>query len=413
MIEINPRLESQLSWYYKVANNQAPAKYLLCSKIPVQFDFDDSEEALWTIHNEGTEKFLEAFKGIKKGVLDYLKLKDQDKSLLDLNVTLANKILTKCQFCEWQCNVNRTKIENTKLGTCKLRNETKIGTFFHHRGEELIYRGTNGSGTIFFTSCNMRCAFCQNADISKDKDRGTLVTPDLVASMAYKLGVEGCHNINFVGGEPTVNFHTIVEAIGLLPNYLKLKKPYNRIISSLNPDFVIYGNQPSKVDYNGSFNVPLLWNSNFFMSLKTMRILRTIIDIWLPDFKFSNNTCAIKLSRTPKYFETVTRNLLLLKDWEESFSIRHLIMPNHIDCCSKGIFEWLHNNIPDALINVMDQYHPDCYANTKNPMYREKYNEISRYVTTEEIIKAYTLAKYYKLHFEELTFEKNVSGILI
>ena len=413
MLEINTSLQMKLNWYYYVANNKLPAKYLICSRIPVKFNSEDSEENLWLVHKEATEEFVEVFEGIKNGTLDFTTLLKPELSLMDLNITLVNKMLSKCQFCEWLCNVDRTKEKNTKLGTCKLRAETKVGTFFHHRGEELIYRGTKGSGTIFFTSCNMRCAFCQNADISTDKDRGTTATPELVSSMVYKLGVEGCHNINFVGGEPTVNFHTIVKAIGMLLDKEKIMNSNNIKLDSLNPEFILYGNQPSKINFNGKFNVPMLWNSNFFMTLKTMKILRTIIDVWLPDFKFSNNTCSIKLARTPKYFETITRNLIMLRDWNESFSIRHLIMPNHVECCSKEIFEWLQNNIPNVLINVMDQYHPDCYANPKSSLYKDKYSEISRYLTKEEILKAYTLAKYYNLCFKELSFEKNVSGLTI
>lgn len=411
MLEKYPSFSKQLEWYYSVVNNELPAKYLICSRIPVNFNNKDSEEDLWMIHAIGVKKVLEVFNAIRSGQSTLEEFDRPDQSLLDLNSVLAYKMLEKCQFCEWKCNVNRTKEGNKKLGTCKLTTESRVGSFFHHRGEEFIYRGIKGSGTIFFTSCNMRCAFCQNADISHDKDRGESVSPKQVAAMVYKLAVEGCHNINFVGGDPTVNFHIIVEAIRLVGNSFKPHSFAN--ITSMNPDFMLYSTQPSKVKYGTQFNIPMLWNSNFYMSEKTINILRTIIDVWLPDFKFSNNTCAIKLSRTPKYIETITRNLLLLRDWNESFSIRHLVMPDHIDCCSSGVFEWIHQNMPEALVNVMDQYHPDCFANAKSLLYNPKYEEISRYLTKDEILKAFTLAKYYKLKFEELSFEKNVSGISI
>lgn len=411
MLEKYSPFLKQLEWYYQVANNEMPAKYLISSRLPVTFDPNDSEENLWLIHAKGVKEFCLRLNEIQRGRTQLKELEVPDQSLMDLNAVLTYKMLKSCQFCEWKCNINRTNEKNKKLGTCQLATDSKVGSFFHHRGEEFIYRGTKGSGTIFFTSCNMRCGFCQNADISHDKDRGHSVTPNMVATMAYKLAVEGCHNINFVGGDPTVNFHVIVEAIHLLSNSYKPSSFEN--VAPMNPDFILYSYQPSKIRFQGEINIPMLWNSNFFMSEKVMNILRTIIDIWLPDFKFSNNTCAIRLSRTPKYFETVTRNLLMLKEWNECFSIRHLVMPNHVDCCSKGVFEWIHENIPEALLNVMDQYHPDCYAQAKSSMYNSKYEEISRYLEKEEILKAYTLAKYYRLSFEDLSFEKNVSGLII
>src|SRR2546426_11233229 len=124
-------------------------------------------------------------------------------------------MLAHCNFCRWDCRVDRTRGE--KLGACKLASETRVSSHFHHRGEELIYRGTHGSGTIFFTSCNMRCSFCQNGDISTDRLNGEAVSARTLATMAWVLRLEGCHNINWVGGDPTIHLHTILEAIALLP----------------------------------------------------------------------------------------------------------------------------------------------------------------------------------------------------
>jgi putative pyruvate formate lyase activating enzyme len=90
--------------------------------------------------------------------------------------------------------------------------------------------------------------------------------------------------------------------------------------------------------YRGEFNTPILWNSNMYMSLETLRILRELVDIWLPDFKFGNNKCAIRLSRTPWYFETVAENHRLIYGWGEDIVIRHLIMPGHVECCTKTRF---------------------------------------------------------------------------
>jgi putative pyruvate formate lyase activating enzyme len=96
-------------------------------------------------------------------------------SLLELCRELAYRMLCHCNFCPWNCRVDRAA--GTKLGACKLASASRVSSHCHHTGEELFYRGTEGSGTIFFTSCNMRCAFCQNGDISTDKDNGEKTDP--------------------------------------------------------------------------------------------------------------------------------------------------------------------------------------------------------------------------------------------
>jgi putative pyruvate formate lyase activating enzyme len=146
----------------------------------------------------------------------------------------------------------------------------------------------------------------------------------------------------------------------------------------------------------------MLWNSSFFMSEESMRILRTVIDIWLPDFKFHDKKCARRLARTPWYFETISKNHQLIYDWDEDFSIRHLIMPNHNKCCTFPIFDWIKENIPKALVNVMTQYHPDCYVLSKP----EKFKDINRRPTAEEFTEAFNYARKLGLNFESLTFEK-------
>ena len=120
-------------------------------------------------------------------------------SLLELCRELPYRMLSHCNFCPWNCWVDRKAA--TKFGACKLASASRVSSHFHHTGEELFYRGTEGLGTIFSTSCNMRCAFCQNGDISTDKDNGEETDPRTLAAMACTLRPEGCHNISWVGGE--------------------------------------------------------------------------------------------------------------------------------------------------------------------------------------------------------------------
>ena len=120
-----------------------------------------------------------------------------------------------------------------------------------------------------------------------------------------------------------------------------------------------------------------------------MCVLRSLIDVWLPDFKFGPGKCALDLSRTPWYWDIVTNNPRLIHEWGEDFVIRHLIMPNHVECCTKPVLDWIAGNMPEVPINIMDQYYPDNLCDPSSPKYREPYNEISRSPTEEEIIRSY------------------------
>jgi putative pyruvate formate lyase activating enzyme len=255
------------------------------------------------------------------------------QTLLELCRELAYRMLAHCNFCPWNCQVDR--VTGAKFGACKLASGSRVSSHFHHTGEELFYRGTQGSGTIFFTSCNMRCAFCQNGDISTDKDNGEEADPRTLAAMAWTLRREGCHNINWVGGEVVIHLHAIVDAIALLGrDFTPTPGELKRARKTKADRFLWFDEVPGAATYEGKFNAPMLWNSNFFMTPESMKILRVLTDVWLPDFKFGPGRCAMTLAKTPWYWETVTRNIALLTDWGEDLSIRHLVMPNHVECCT-------------------------------------------------------------------------------
>ena len=432
--------DSVLPWYFAVSINRMPAKYLI-SKF-VYCNITDlglaSEEQLWEEHRNLTNTFLQTWKAVRSGDLNTISdlYSLRRLSLMDLNVELVKRMLSHCSFCRWNCQVDRSsdqvvangnvigeKIKN-KHGTCQLESNSNVSSYFHHRGEELVFRGNMGSGTIFFTSCNMRCSFCQNGDISTDKNNGIPITPNLLALMIWQLRMEGCHNTNWVGGDPTIHLHTIVEAISMLDSF-KVPNTNIKKEKQQNLDYI----ERIKADNNSSnyfstlkmnseyafykkrfFNSPQLWNSNFFMSNETMHILRSIMDAWLPDFKFGPGKCAVDLSRTPWYWETITRNLKLIHEWGEDFVIRHLIMPNHVECCTKPVLEWITRNMSEVPINIMDQYYPDNLCDPSSSKYRERYSEIARSPTKEEIITSYKYAKDLGLNFEALSCEKSVFG---
>ena len=330
--------------------DKKPAKYLVCKSIHTEMDIKNSETSeLWKEH--------ERLSKIARNKIEKIKLSDQLENLklcknnfLDLKSEIANRSLDSCNLCEWNCNVNRNEGE---IGVCRLDKTTRVSSWFRHFGEEPPLVNTNGSGTIFFTGCMFRCVFCQNWEISQYPLAGEEVNGIKLAKIMSELYRQGAHNINFVGGEPTPNIHTIIDGMK-----------------------------------NLDVNVPMLWNSDMYATLDAMKLLVDIIDIWLPDFKYGNDECARRLSGIPNYFATVSRNHKFVLDQNGDMIIRHLVLPNHFDCCTKPVLNWISKNCNRVLVNVMGQYHPE-YRVQKNPKY---YSDISRPLKTEELQRAYKYA---------------------
>ena len=403
-------LRGQLAWYRQVATNQMPAKFRIAQQIPVEVSLADASEAtLWEALDAKTPSFLDLWDRIRRGISDLPASSKPQPNLVDLCRELTQRMLRHCNFCRWNCQVDRS--QGTKLGTCKLAGESRVSSYFHHPGEELIYRGRRGSGTIFFTSCNMRCAFCQNGDISTDRDNGQVVSPRTLATMAWLLRTEGCHNVNWVGGEVTIHLHTIVEAISLLDGLQPTDQDLRAALPVKSDYLVRFPRSSANALYQGAFNAPLLWNSNFFMSLPALKILRLPMDVWLPDFKFGPGKCAVTLSRTPWYWETVTGNLHLIHEWGEDLTIRHLVMPNNVECCTRPVLEWIAATMPDVPVNIMDQYHPDNACDPRSSKYDIKHQEIARRPTAQEIRQAFRYAEDLGLRFQSLSYEKNTTGL--
>jgi putative pyruvate formate lyase activating enzyme len=401
----DPGTASALSWYRDVAENRRPAKFRIAATVPAAVSLKDApEEALWRELDRLTPHFLERWRRIRD---DGAELDGRaDQSLLDLCRTLAWRMLAHCNFCRWNCQVDRTR--GAKFGACKLGAATRVSTYFHHPGEELVYRGGAGSGTIFFTSCNMRCAFCQNGDISTDKDNGKLTDARTLAAMAWRLRAEGCHNVNWVGGEVTIHLHTVVEAIALLgKGFEPTRADLAAALPTKSDPAFWYRLDPERASYQGTFNAPMLWNSNFFMTDEAMRILRLLIDVWLPDFKFGPGRCAMSLAKTPWYWETVTGNLLLLRAWGENLTVRHLVMPGHVACCSYPVLDWIAAHMPEVPLNVMDQYRPDNFCDPHSTKYRPQYAAIARRPTSSEIQGAYRYADRLGLNYKTVTFDRH------
>ncbi|MEM0021439.1 MAG: radical SAM protein [Fervidicoccaceae archaeon] len=343
------KLETALSWYFGVLRGRYPPRYKIAKSIPVDAELNMlTDDELWSLHREMEFEFRKRLNEIVK--YNEKALPQAPVSYIDLKTEILNRMILSCELCERKCGTNRML---AKGKYCRVDYRGQVSTYFPHYGEEhpLI-----PSGTIFYTGCNFRCVYCQNFEISQQIPlRGAYVDARDLALIQSKLVRMGAININHVGGEPTPHAHVIVESF----------KYFNE-------------------------DVPQIWNSNFYMSEKLTRLLLDVIDLWLPDFKYWEPSHASVLSAAPRYREVVTRNLISVR-WEGSIILRHLVLPGHVECCSKPIVKWLSENMPKdwLVINIMDQYYP-----TYRVLLEEsRWKDLNRRVRKDEIEEVLSLAK--------------------
>ena len=266
--------------------------------------------------------------------------------------------LNKCEICPRKCKANR--IEG-KRGNCGASDNLEISLVSLHMFEEPCISGTNGSGTIFFSHCNLHCVFCQNYEISQEIDKGKEISIEELANIMIKQQEKGAHNINLV--TPTMYALHIKEAI-------KLAK-------------------------EKGLNIPIIYNSNGYEKIETLKELEGYIDVYLPDLKYYSNEVAIKYSKAPNYFEVASTAILEMirqvgtPKFDENgmiqkgVMIRHLVLPNHLQN-TKNILKWIKENIPDEIyINVMAQYFPTYKAKEDDLINRKltkrEYKKIEEY----------------------------------
>ncbi|MEM3763007.1 MAG: radical SAM protein [Desulfurococcaceae archaeon] len=347
----DPEVKQRLSHYYRVMKNEIPAKFLVVKRVGVDvnpYSQDLTLEELWGIHNKASTEFRSIYKDVVEHAEDISKYEEPKYSYLDVKVAIAYRLYSPCRLCERKCGALRSE---GKPGVCLVDKEAIVHSYFHHMGEEAPLVP---SGTIFYGGCNFKCVFCQNYDISQVNARnGDRVSPRELASIQAYLRRSGARNINHVGGEPTPHLPFILESL----KYLDV-------------------------------NVPQLWNSNMYMTLESTNLLVDVIDIWLPDLKYGNNECAWRLSKVRNYWEITTRNIKIAHDTGDII-IRHLVLPNHIECCTRTALEWIAKNTPRALVNVMEQYRPEHIV----AKYPKLYPDIARRPKREEIYVAYKIAE--------------------
>lgn len=269
------------------------------------------------------------------------------------------KYLEKCTICPHECKVNRN---NGQVGRCKSKNTVKIALYSTHNFEEPCISGKKGSGTVFFSNCNLNCVFCQNYEISQ-QGKGKEISAQRLAEIFLEQQKKDVENINLV--TPTSYVLQIIEAI--------------------------------KIARNKGLKLPIVYNTNGYEKIETLKLLEGYIDIYLPDFKYSNNLLAKRLSKIDNYYEIATEALKEMYRqvgkpvfdekgiMQKGMIIRHLILPNHI-INSKRVLKWINDNMPDVYVSIMAQYFPTYNAKEIDDINRKltlkEYKEVENFLYT-------------------------------
>lgn len=269
-------------------------------------------------------------------------------------------VMKNCRLCPRECGADRLSGDE---GFCHASAKLEISSFHPHFGEELPLRGTGGSGTIFLTNCNLRCAYCINWEINH-KGIGKTRSIEGFAKMMLKLQKQGCHNINIV--TPTHYSPHILMALDIAASR--------------------------------GLRLPLVYNTSGWERLEVLKKLDGIVDIYLPDFKYAEGTMAAKYSSGAETYPGITKKALLemhrqtgtakpAKDglMYRGLMIRHLVLPNRVSG-SKEVLQWIAGNLPkDTYVNVMSQY---------RPVYKAfKHKDIARKITRQEYEETLKWAK--------------------
>jgi putative pyruvate formate lyase activating enzyme len=275
---------------------------------------------------------------------------------LERRVERALSLLESCTACPRNCRVNRLA---GKFAVCKTGRYAIVSSYNAHHGEEDCLRGWIGSGTIFFSGCNLRCVFCQNFDLSWQL-RGTAAPPERLARMMLELQADGCHNINFVTPE-----HVVPQIVEALP--LAIER---------------------------GLRLPIVYNTSAYDSMESLELMDGIVDIYMPDFKYWDSEMARKYSKAPDYPDVARRTIkemyrqvgdLVMDEHglaKRGVLIRHLVMPGDI-AGTREVMRWIARELsPTTYVNVMAQYYP---AGKVSP---GEYPEINRRLTPTEYERA-------------------------
>lgn len=274
--------------------------------------------------------------------------------------------LADCTLCARQCHADRLH-QAKPASFCRTGRNAIVSSYFPHHGEEDCLRGTRGSGTIFFTHCNLKCIFCQNYDISWLGEGRPVEADDLAAMMLY-LQARGCHNINLV--TPSHVVPQFLEALVLAAQR--------------------------------GLHLPIVYNTGTYDRVETLRLLEGVVDIYMPDFKFFDPEVGRRLAQAPDYPEVARRAIqemhrqvgdLVLDEHglaRRGLLVRHLVMPNRL-AGTQQVMRFLAREISrDTYVNIMPQYRPEGQAH--------RHPDLSRPITTAEYREALDMARHEGLH---------------
>jgi len=265
-----------------------------------------------------------------------------------MNEKQVLNMMKECRICPRNCSIDRT---NGEKGYCQTGTELIIFNDYIHYGEEseLI-----PSQTIYLKGCNLRCKFCSASNYLNNPSSGRIISvKELVSSILDGLN-EGAKNVNFVGGEPTVFLYSLVKVMRMIKGKQKI-----------------------------------IWNSNMYFNKETFSILNNLIDIYLADLKFGNDKCAKKLSDADNYSEIVRENLISASEHTDVI-IRHLVIPEHLECCTIPVLEWIKENLRETKVSLMLNYTPN---------YKSGIKEINRFLNDDEISYINRLKKRFRLNY--------------
>ncbi|MCS6949125.1 MAG: radical SAM protein [bacterium] len=277
--------------------------------------------------------------------------------------------LAECRVCPRDCAIDRLQNE---VGICRTGRYARVSSYFPHHGEEDCLRGWNGSGTIFFSWCNLRCVFCQNSDLSH-RGEGVEVSPERLAQMMLHLQSLGCHNINLVTPE-----HVVPQVLEALV-----------------------------IAVEGGLRLPIVYNTSAYDSMESLRLLDGVVDIYMPDFKMWDPEMAHRYLKARDYPEVARRVIQemhrqvgVLKFDENGLAkrgvlVRHLVMPGDV-AGTEHILRFLAEEVaPDTYVNIMAQYYPAGVVS------KERYPEINRRITSQEYWRAVRLGEELGLRIDE------------
>ncbi|MCI8384640.1 MAG: radical SAM protein [Clostridia bacterium] len=276
-------------------------------------------------------------------------------------------MLEKCNLCPRECNVNRA---NGKVGKCRATDKIRIALFSIHDFEEPCISGEKGSGTVFFSNCNLNCVYCQNYEISQ-QGKGKDITTEELANIMLKQQERKAENINLV--TPTSYVLPIIEAI--------------------------------KIAKQKGLSIPIVYNTNAYEKVETLKLLEGQIDIFLPDFKYADNNLGKQYSNVDHYFETATKAIEeMIRQvgipkldergmMKQGVMIRHLVLPGELEN-SKRVLKWLKDHISDEIyLSIMAQYFPTYQTKNMKRLNRKltkkEWEEIERYVEMLGITNGY------------------------